>query len=587
MRLSEIAGVCCAGFAFLLASIRLPAGEVRNEAGPASLILCNGKIWTVDRNRPVAQAVALRGSKILKVGGDAEILALKGSGTEVIDLHGRLVLPGFNDAHTHFENAVGWFFQVMVMAVNDQADLLGQLRAATDRVPPGMWITGGDWSTFAWQAAQKKNLPGWQGLVPDLAAVDAVTPHHPVLLRRFDRRYFINTAGMALAAIGEASGAGYERDPATGRLTGMLGSAAGELVEKLLPPDTRAKKLVGARGVLREFNRVGLTSIQDIARIDEISQRQLFPMFVERSYSDVGIYRDLIRTGELTVRVHALTPLETWADLAGVGIGPGSGDAFLSFGALKDFVDGSLMFAPVEGKTGSFTFRFKGEAAMQRNITAADRAGFDIGIHVLGDKALHLLLNWYEAAVAANGPRDRRFRMIHAWYASPEDLARAGKLRLIADVTPHQLLDQGVGALESKLGAERAKSAFAWRTMIEQGVRVDLVSDLPGLFNKTAISPFDPLKNIYSAITRKDPAHPDGPAFHPEQCLTIEEAIEAYTINPAYASREENRKGSITAGKLADLVVLSRDILTSKPEEILRTRVVCTIFDGKVVYRAP
>ena len=537
------------------------------------MILYNGKVWTVEASQPVAQALAVRGAKIIKVGITSDVLALQSATTELIDLQGKLVLPGFNDAHTHFENAVDWFFQVMVMAVNEQEDLLRQLRAAAARVPRGMWITGGDWGTFAWQAVQKKNLSGWQALVPDLAAIDAVTPNHPVLLRRFDRRYFINSAGMRLAAIVEP--------------TGLLSSAAGEQVEKLLPPATRAQKLIGARGVLRQLNAVGLTSIQDIARLDEISQRHTFPTFVERSYSNVSIFRDLKERGELSVRVHALTPLITWAELADFGVRPGSGDEWLNFGTLKDFVDGTLMFAPLAGNSGAFAFRFTGEEAIARNIIAADRAGFDVGVHVLGDKALHLLLNWYEAAVAANGPRDRRFRMIHAWYATPEDLARAGRLGLIADVTPHQLFDQEPETLERALGPERAKTAFAWRTMIERGVRVSLVSDFPGLFNKTSIAPYDPLENIYSAITRKDPARPDAAAWHPEQCLTIEEAIRAYTVNPAYASHEDDRKGTVAEGKLADLVVLSRDILTIKPEEILETKVAYTLLGGKIVYKAP
>ncbi len=556
---------------------------------PADLILHHGKVWTVDNRQPVAEAVAVRGDRIVRVGSAAEVLALRGAATQVIDLQGKLVLPGFNDAHTHFENAVNWFFQVMVMAVNDQADLLRELRAAAARVPPHLWITGGDWSTFAWQAAQKKGVPGWQALVPDLATIDAVTPDHPVLLRRFDHRYFINTAGMKLAGITEtgATDAGYERDPVTGRLTGMLGLAAGEKVEKLLPPFTRALKLIGARGVLRELNRVGLTSIHDVARVDEISQRHTFPTFIERSYSDIGLFRALKVRDELTVRVHALTPLETWADLADFDIHPGSGDELLNFGTLKDILDGTLMFAPLNGQTGSYTFRYKGAAAMQRNITAADHAGYDVGIHVLGDKALHQLLDWYETAIAANGPRDRRFRLIHAWYATPADLARAGRLGLTADVTPHQLLDQNLPVLERNLGPERSKTTFAWRTMIESGMRVNIVSDLPGLFNRTSLSPYDPLENMYSAITRKDPAAPAGtPAWHPEQGLTIEEAVQAYTINPAYSSHEETRKGSITPGKLADLVVLSRDILTRPVEELLQTKVLYTILGGRIVHQA-
>lgn len=562
---------------------------------PADLILHHGKVWTVDKRQPVAEAVAVRGDRIIKVGTDAEVLALRATSTRVIDLEGRLVLPGFNDAHTHFENAVDWFFQVMVMAVNEQADLLRQLRAAAARVPSGMWITGGDWSSFAWWAAQKRGEPAPQSFKPDLAAVDAITPDHPVVLRRYDRSYFANSQALQIAGLRadtpDPAGGRYEHDPATGRLTGMLYGTAGEQMERLLPPPTRAQKLRGARGVVQELNRLGITSISDIARIEDVSQDQLYRTYVERSHTDVRIFEELRRQGALSIRVNAMLPLPAWAALAGHGIRPGSGDDFLRYGTLKDFVDGpALMFAPMTdaagGYAGSFTFRFIDEATMQRNIVQADAAGFDLGLHVLGDRGLHHLLDWYEAAQRANGPRDRRFRLIHAWHATPEDLARAGRLHMISDITPRQLLGSDPAALERSLGPVRAKTAFAWRTMIEQGVRLSIGSDLPGLFNRTESACFAPLENLFSVVTRKYPMSATGAAWHPEQCLTIQEAIQAYTLNPAYASHEENLKGTITEGKLADLVVLSQDILSLPPDELLKTRVDCTIVGGRVVYTA-
>ena len=557
---------------------------------PPDLILCHGKVWTVDTRLPVAEAVAVRGTRIVKVGSDRDVLALRGPATEVIDLHGRLVLPGFNDAHTHFENACDWFFQAQLMDVHDEAGLLARLRPAVARVPKGMWITGGDWGAFAYWAAQKKGAEKFSSFEPSLAAVDAVAPDHPVLLRRYEKNYFANSRALALAGIRQGApdpqGGRYGRD-AAGKLNGMLYGGAGEQVEKLLPPPSRAQKLIGARGVLAALNRVGLTSIHDIARLAEISQEKLYRTYIERSYTDTGIFNDLRARGELTVRVQTMLPLAAWADLAGRGIRPGGGDEFIRYGVLKDFVDGSLMFAPLNpasADTGSFTFRFESEAAMVGNITAADRAGFDVGIHVIGDKGLHSLLNWYESAIAANGPRDRRFRLIHVWYAAAADLARAGRMGLIADVTPHQLLGQDLAALERNLGPDRAKTAFAWRTMVDAGVRVSLVSDLPGLFNKTDISPFDPLENIFSAVTRRDHPGVPGPGWHPEQALTIAEAIQAYTLNPAYASREENLKGSVTEGKLADLVIVSRDILTLPPEELPTAKVDATFLGGKKVF---
>ncbi len=564
---------------FLLSCVAASPRAVAAAQTP-DLILHSGKIWTVDDRRPVAEAVAVKDDRIMKVGANAEVLALRGTDTRLVDLRGKLVLPGFNDAHTHICNAVDWFFQVLLMEVDNQDDLLRLLRAAAARVPPGMWITGGDWATFAWHAAQRTGPKGWQAFTPDLAAIDAATPDHPVLLRRYDHHYFVNSAALLRARVDleAAKSPDYERDPATGRLTGMLSPAAGELVERLLPPETRAQQLIGARGVLRELNRVGITSIHDIARIDESTQRHTLPTFIERSYTDVAVYRALRERGELTVRVHALTPLVTWADLADFGIRPGSGDEFLSFGTLKEFID---------NEAGKFTFRFESEEAMQRNITAADGGGFDIGAHVITDASIKLLLDWYSTAFKVNGSRERRFRLIHAWYASPATLARAGAMNLIADVTPFHLFRHDMAALEREIGPERARTAGAWRSMIDHGVRLNLVSDLPGSFQRTkGVNPYNPLQLMYSAVTRKDHRYPDMQPWHPEQAITLEEAIRACTINPAYASREEKRKGTVAEGKLADLVVLSKDILSLPPEELLRTDVVYTIMGGRIVYQA-
>jgi predicted amidohydrolase YtcJ len=543
---------------------------------PADLILDRGKVWTADRARPFAEAVAIRGAEITAIGASREIDALRGPATRVIDLHGRPVLPGFNDAHTHFENAVQWFFEVRLIDVSDQSELLRRLHAAARRVPAGIWITATDWGALA---GWKKDAPAPPVL--DVAAVDAITPDHPVLLRRYDRAFFANSQAFRTARIRENTpdpkGGHYGRD-ASGKLSGMLFGTAGEQMELLLPPRTATQKRIGARAVIADLNRLGITSIHDIARLDEISQQHTFPTAVERSYSDAGIFVDLLKRGELSLRVYALLPLQTWSDLAAHGIRPGTGGDFLHFGALKDFTDGSFMLAPYANNpanSGGWTFRFPGEDVMARNIAAADRAGFDIGIHVTGDRALHELLDWYEAAIRQNGPRDRRFRLIHAWFATAADLERAGKMHLIADITPDQLLNDPDDAAKIA-GPERARTAFAWRTMIRNGVKLDIVSDLPGLFNKQQVATVNPLENIYLAITR---------AWHPEQRLSLEEALEACTANPAYASHEENRKGSVSVGKLADLVVLSRDIFTGTPQDLLRTSVDYTILGGRVVYQ--
>jgi predicted amidohydrolase YtcJ len=589
----------CATFTLLaLVCAHAPA------AAPVDLILHHGKVWTVEAKQPVAEAVAVAGNKIVKVGSNAEVLALRGANTRAIDLDGRLVLPGFNDAHTHFENAADWYFQVRLIDVNSPELLLQRLAEVVARVPAGIWITGGDWSDFAAGAKAKDGKGGdFASFAPDLAAVDALSPDHPVLLRRYDRVWFANSKALRLARLTaktpDPRNGRYGRDAKTGALNGMLYGSAGEALEKLMTPSTREQKLIGARGVEAQLNAVGITSIADITRDEQISQRQIYPTYVERSYSDRMIFEELKRRGQLSLRVYAFLPLDYWNELAGAGIRPGSGDALVRYGALKAFGDAGLMFEPLAdtmGLPGDWAYRFMGEDRIAKRIVEADRAGYDVGTHIIGDKAIHELVGWYADAAKANGeprrPRDRRHRLIHVWYPAPADLKRAGELHLVADITPDHMM-RNPDQLEAILGAERAKSAFAWRTMIDDGLRLNIVSDLPGPFNKASLATYDPLRNIYMAVTRREAPHAGAAAgkeakvFHPEQAITIEEAIAAYTINPAWSSHEEDIKGSIAAGKLADLVVLSDDILSGLPQKLLDTRVDYTIFDGKVVYTKP
>jgi predicted amidohydrolase YtcJ len=589
---SRLAGSASKMFAslFILFACLTSASTSEGMKTAADLILYNGKIWTVDPKYPVANAVAVSGSRIIKVGSDRDVLALKHATTRLIDLQGQLVLPGFNDAHTHFENAAEWFFQVRLMDIHDQSSMSERLRQAVERVPQGMWITGGDWDAFAAWDAERSGDSNFVPFAPSLRAVNAITADRPILLRRYDHIYFANTSAFRVARITKETpdprGGHYGRDPATGELNGMLFGTAGEQMQAILPPLSEAQKLVGARAVLQQLNQAGVTSIQDIARVDEISQGHIFPSNVERSYSDLRIFLDLKARNELTVRVYPILPLTVWSELSKHGIEPGSGDEMIHYGALKDFADGALMFEPYANHpnySGNWAFRFVGEDAIQQNIASADKAGFDVAVHVIGDKALHELLNWYESAIDRNGIRDRRFRIIHVEYATAADLERAGKMRLIADITPYHLVSDIPGT-ERLVGPERAKNAFAWRTMIDAGIRLDIVSDLPGLYNKMDIAPFDPLRNMYYAITRRDISATSAIPWHPEQQLTIQEAIEAYTKNPAYASHEEAVKGTIARGKLADLVVLSKDILSGSPEQLLSTKVVYTILGGKVIY---
>ena len=531
------------------------------------------------------------GDRVAHVGWKGDVLALRGPRTQVIDLRGRLLLPGFIDAHTHLGNAAAWFFRVGLYDERDAQSVLAKVAGAAAGIPEGLWITGGDiGAAIAWEA-DAKGRPRPTPIALDRRALDSVSPNHPVLLRRVDGAYVANSLALARARLSKEApdprGGRNERD-ATGELTGVMHGRAGERMAELMPPDTLELRLVGARAALAQLRSVGITSIHDVARLDAASQRQLFPTDVERSTTDLELFRELQRRGELTARVYAFLSLPLWREVVAAGIRPLSDEGLIRFGALKAFIDGFLMDEPylnTPAFAGGFTFRFVDEARMADDIAKADESGFDPVVHTIGDKAHRLLLDWYEAATVRNGPRDRRFRVIHAWYPSAREIERIGRLGLFVDITPQQLVNDLV-SVEAKLGPERAKTAHAWRSFIDAGAHLDLVSDWPGSYNEQRTTPLAPLENIALAITRQssDGAPPGG--WHPEQRLTVDEAIAAYTIVPAHASHEEDRKGSISVGKLADLVVLSRDIRSLPATDIRATRVDLTILGGKVIYDA-
>ena len=527
------------------------------------LVLHGGVVWTGDPTGPAATAVATSGGRITAVGGDAEVLAQASGDAERVDLEGRLVCPGFIDAHTHFENACDWFFQVPLTGVTDGADLHARVERTLVGVPPGVWVTGG--GEFGGADAL---------LAPRLADIDAVSPGNPVLLRRIDGRYFANSAALRIARLSGSDG--------------LLERRAGEAVQRLVAPVSLAQKVVGAHGVMAELNGLGITSVHDIARHPALSERAIHSCHLERSYSNLAVFDELRRRGDLGVRVYAFLTLDTFEGLAEEGIHPGAGDEWLRYGALKIFLDSGVMLPPFDparaagtGLKDDWSYRFAGEERLRERIVAGDRAGFDIGVHVQGDAAIRLALDCFEQAARVNPARDRRHRLIHAWHLAEDDFARAARLGMVADVTADHLLLYSRG-LDELLGEARAGNAFAWRRMVDEGIVTNLVSDLPGAFDRSHVATIDPLRNMYAALTR---AAPGGDPFHPEQALRIDDVLRAYTTRPAYSSREERLKGTVSPGKLADLVVLSDDITRGDPDTLLTTTVDVTVLDGRIVHR--
>jgi predicted amidohydrolase YtcJ len=555
----------------LLAVVALAAwaGSVRAEApkpAAADLILVNGKIWTVHKAQPEAEALAVWHGRVLAVGTSADVRRLAGPRTKVIDLKGRRVVPGFHDSHIHLLGSGLRLSEVALKDAADEAEFGRRLQAFDRKLPKGRWLLGGEWDhdrTFG-------------GKLPTAALIDKYVPDRPVFLRRYDGHMaVVNTRVLKLAGITaktrSPSGGVIYRKPNSDEPSGVLRDNAMELVTGLIPATTEAEMIEAVRAALAEAREVGVTSAQDMDGSDGATRRQLF-----------RLYQRLARRGQLTMRIELYWPLPQWESLARLGVAHGLGDDWVKIGSLKGFVDGSLgsstakMFKPFlnEATTGVFvTPRNK----LHEYIRGADRAGLSVAVHAIGDRANAEILDIFAAVAKENGPRDRRFRIEHAQHLRPEDYHRFHDLGVIASMQPFHAIDDGRWA-EGRIGAKRCASSYAFRSLLDAKARVAFGSDW-------SVAPLSPLLGIDAAVNRRtlDGKHPRG--WYPEQRITVAEAIEAYTLTSAYAAFQEKDKGSLEPGKLADLVVLSRDILAeSQRDHIADTAVLLTMVGGKVVY---
>jgi len=528
----------------------------------ADIIFKNAKIWTVDRSKPQAQALAVASGRILAVGSDSEIRVLEGPETAVIDAGGKLILPGFIDDHTHFVNGGFQLESVNLREAKDESEF-ARIIAERARKDPGSWITGGDWDHDRWPGAR----------LPSRELIDRFTGNTPVFVSRYDGHMALaNTLVLRLAGIGRGTpdppGGTIVRDPVTKEPTGVLKDAAMDAVWGLIPAASQDEMLRAARRALAEARRYGVTSIQDVS-----------------SAGDLRTYQELKARGELTLRTHCRLPVSGWEQMAALGIRVPFGDEWIKIGSLKAFADGSLgsstalFFDPYlsDPSTRGLATDIVQDGSLRKWAAAADRAHLQLSIHAIGDSAVGLMLDLFSAIAKENPPWDRRFRIEHAQHIAPKDFRRFAALGVIASAQPYHLADDGRWA-EKRIGHERCRWAYPFRTFIDSGVKLCFGSDW-------TVAPIDPLLGISAAVTRRttDGANPGG--WFPEERITVREAVEAYTINNAYAAFEENEKGSISPGKLADLVVLSGDILTMAPERIDTVRVEMTVVGGKIVYK--
>ena len=528
------------------------------------LALLNGKVWTGDPGRPWAEAVAVRGDKIFAVGTTAEVRKLASGAANVVDLGGALVLPGFIDSHTHFLAGGFALKSIQLRAARSREEFVALIAAKARELGKGRWVVNGDWDH---QEFSPPELPrkDW---------IDAVTPDNPVCVNRLDGHMILaNSAALKLAGVTKDTpvppGGEIVKDPATGEPTGILKDMAMDLVYAKIPEPSFAEKLEAAEASLRHAAENGVTSVHEMA-----------------DAASFEVFEELARRSGLTARVHVYIPITEVDTLARLKLHSPFGSPYLKLAGLKGFVDGSLgsatayFFEPYTDdprNSGLLHGQMFPEGIMEKRIMEADRAGLQLAIHAIGDRANSLLLDMYERAVAANGPRDRRWRVEHAQHLRPADIVRFGRLGLVASVQPYHLVDDGRWA-EGKIGPERARTTYAFRSLREAGATLAFGSDW-------TVAPLSPVLGIYAAVTRRtaDGKNPGG--WVPEEKISVEEAVRAYTANGAYAEFAEAAKGTIQAGKLADMVVLDRDIFTIPPEEIAGVKVAMTVFDGKIIHR--
>lgn len=541
---------------------QMVAQEFSETAPKADLVLINGHIWTGNPAQPWVEAAASRSERLIAVGATADIEKLVSSATRVIDLKGKLALPGFIDDHTHFMSGGFQLLSVNLRDARTEQEFARRIGEQARKLGLNRWVTGGNWDHELWPGAP----------LPTRELIDPVTPQNPVFVSRLDGHMGLaNSVALRLAGITKVTpdppGGTIVRDAKTGEPTGILKDAAQNLVEAVIPKPTDAEYDEALEAALAEAARVGVTSIQDITLWDQ------YPVYQR--------FRD---AGKLSVRIYARTPMREWKrqrELAG-RLGPG--DSWLRLGGLKAFMDGSLgsttalFFEPYNdapGTSGLMAGDNLPEGKLEKDIRDADKAGLQCSVHAIGDKANHLVLGYFEQAERENGPRDRRFRIEHAQHLLASDIPRFAQLGVIPSVQPAHLIDDGRWA-EKRIGPERVRTTYAFRSLLDAGARLAFGTDWP-------VAPLDPLIGIYAAVTREtiDGKNPYG--WVPEQKISLDEAVRAYTAGSAYGEFGEREKGTLEPGKLADVVVLSQDIFRIDPEQIPKTKVVQTIVGGRVV----
>ncbi|MBN9523530.1 amidohydrolase [bacterium] len=546
----------------LLSSLVAPGQPPVPSPARADVVLVGGKIWTGEKDRPQVQSLAVWNDRILQVGTDAELTPLIGPKTQVIQLKGKRVVPGFHDSHLHFLSGGQQLSQVDLKDAGDEAEFGRRLQEFDKKTPRDRWLLGGNWDhdrTF-------------NGVLPTAAVVDKYVKDRPVFIRRYDGHMALaNSAALKLAGVTaetkEVPGGVIYRLADGKTPSGILKDNSMSLVNRLIPAPGEEEMSEAALAALRALAESGITSAQDMSGSREL----------------LRILQRLTRTGRMTARLDLHWPGGGRQELTRLGVEDNFGNAYLRLGGIKFFVDGSLgsstakMFAPFVGEPKNTGVYVTEPDALKAMVRQADRAGLSVSTHAIGDQANAVLLDIYEQVARENGPRDRRFTIEHVQHLRPQDYQRFKELSVVASMQPYHVIDDGRWA-EGRIGKERCASSYAYRSLLDAGAVLAFGSDWP-------VAPLSVMEGIDAAVNRRtlDGKHPTG--WFPEQAITVEQALRAYTWGSAYGAYQDTDRGTLRPGKFADLVVLSRDILdAAERNNIATTQVDLTLVGGKVVF---
>jgi len=525
----------------------------------------HGRIYTNDPQQPWAEAMAVTDGKISCIGKVDHVLLDCGGGqegVETVQLRGQFVMPGFNDAHVHLGGAAADILAVPLTGVPSVEELQKRVAEAVAQHKAGEWITGGGWDHTMWP---DKKFPNRQQL-------DTVAPKNPVILTHVSGHVAVaNSLALQHGEIDKYTpnppGGEIEHD-SLGEPTGMLKEyAAMSLVNVRIPDPAPEQRRRGIELVLENVAKNGVTSVQDFS-----------------DWEDFKMYKQLKEEGKLSVRITEWLPfLMPLNDLQNMRAQGGTTDPWVKTGALKAFTDGAMgsrtaaMLEPYSDDPTTSGILTNDPEKLREMAIVRDKAGFQLNFHAIGDRANRVALDVFEAVAKSNGPRDRRDRIEHAQLIAPEDFPRFAKLNVIASMQPsHQTTDMRWA--EDRVGRERIKGAYAWATMLKNGVRLAFGTDYD-------VEPISPFRGLYACVTRERPEGGPKNGWEPQEKISLEDCIRAYTSGSAYAQFEEGKKGELKPGEYADFIVLSNDLTKVPPSQYTKTSVIRTVVGGRIVYQ--